>query len=150
VTEVRYLADVSAFASYRAPEVAAVLEPLIAQGRLATCAFLELQILGSIRNPDDYSALARYRRTALVWLPVEDRDLHWALEIQAALRGRDEHLTWWPKLLTAALAERHGLVLLHDDPDLELVAGVTGQSAQHVLPKGRLNQEPPPPRATSG
>jgi len=132
VNTVRYLADVSTFGRYRVPEVAAILEPLMTGGQLATCSHLELQILGSIRNAVDYSNLARYRPAALVWVPTDDHDLHRALDIQAALAAHREHSVPWPKLLTAAIAERHELLLLHDDPGFEVIARVTGQPIQSV------------------
>lgn len=43
-----------------------------------------------------------------------------------------------PDLLIAATAERHGVTLLHYDSDFDLIASVTGQSAEWVVPKGQI------------
>jgi predicted nucleic acid-binding protein len=107
---------------------------MMLQSRLVTCGILELQILDSIRHPIDNYLLARHRRAALTWVPTEDADWHRALAIQAEFAEHREHPTPWPKLITAAVAERHQLVLLHHDPDLALIAKLTGQPAQRVVP----------------
>jgi len=111
-----------------------VLEPLMLQSLLATCGILELQVLAAVRHPIDNYLLARHRRAALTWVPTEDADWHRALAIQATLAKHGEHPTAWPKLITAAVAERHQLALLHHDPDLALIAELTGQPAQRVVP----------------
>jgi predicted nucleic acid-binding protein len=134
-TAVRYLADVSVFAHSRIAAVTAVIEPLMIQRGLATCGVLELQVLGSLRNPVDHPMLARHRRAALAWVSTEDSDLHRALDLQAALTDRAEHTTPWPKLVTAAVAERHQLVLLHHDPDFARIAKLTGQPTECVVPE---------------
>jgi predicted nucleic acid-binding protein len=41
-----------------------------------------------------------------------------------------------PELLIAAAAERRDLVVLHYDHDFELIAEVTGQSTEWVVPRG--------------
>jgi predicted nucleic acid-binding protein len=37
-----------------------------------------------------------------------------------------------PDLLVAAIAERAGLVVLHQDEDFELIAQITGQPAERL------------------
>jgi predicted nucleic acid-binding protein len=39
-------------------------------------------------------------------------------------------------LLIAATAERHGVTVLHYDADYDLIAEVTGQLTQWVVPRG--------------
>ena len=41
-----------------------------------------------------------------------------------------------PDLIIAAVAEDHGLSVLHYNADFELIAAVTGQSVQWVVPRG--------------
>jgi predicted nucleic acid-binding protein len=41
-------------------------------------------------------------------------------------------------LLTAAVAEHHGAVLLHYDPDFEHIAATTGQPQMWVVPRGSM------------
>ncbi len=38
----------------------------------------------------------------------------------------------------AAVAERHGITLLHYDGDFDLIGGVTGQRMQWVVPRGSV------------
>jgi predicted nucleic acid-binding protein len=40
-------------------------------------------------------------------------------------------------LLIAAVAERHGLTLLHYDGDFDTIAEITGQDARWVVPRGQ-------------
>lgn len=42
-------------------------------------------------------------------------------------------------LLTAAVAEHHGAVVLHYDGDFECIATVTGQPHTWIVPRGRIN-----------
>jgi predicted nucleic acid-binding protein len=133
----RYMADTSAFARHRVADVAAVIDPLITRGLLATCGILELALLHPTRNFDDLSSLAYRRRTCLQWLPMEDADIRRALETQAALAQRG-HRVAWPDLVTAAVAERHEVTLLHYAAAYDLIAGLTSQKTQWVVPKGSL------------
>ena len=41
-------------------------------------------------------------------------------------------------LVVAAAAERAGLVLLHYDHDFDLIAAVTGQPTEWVVPRGTV------------
>jgi len=43
-----------------------------------------------------------------------------------------------PDLLIAATAERHGATVLHNDKDYDLIAEVTGQPAEWVVPRGSV------------
>jgi predicted nucleic acid-binding protein len=43
-----------------------------------------------------------------------------------------------PDLLVAAVAEVERLSVLHYDADVELVAGITGQLAEWVVPRGSV------------
>jgi predicted nucleic acid-binding protein len=42
-------------------------------------------------------------------------------------------------LLTAAVAEHHGVVVLHHDPDFEHVAASTGQPHAWIIPCGSVD-----------
>jgi predicted nucleic acid-binding protein len=41
-------------------------------------------------------------------------------------------------LLTAAVAEHHGAVVMHYDTDFEHIAAVTGQLHRWILPRGSI------------
>ncbi len=73
----------------------------------------------------------------LDWLPTPDEVWHRVLEVQTALIGVG---TWravsLPDLVIAATAERHRVTVLHYDGDYDLIAAVTGQSTQWIVPAG--------------
>jgi predicted nucleic acid-binding protein len=43
-----------------------------------------------------------------------------------------------PDLVLGAVAERHGLTLLHYDQDFDSIAEVTGQPAHWIVPRGTV------------
>lgn len=134
----RYLVDTSAFARHQIDPVARVLDPLIERGLVATCGVVEFELLYSARNAEEYADLAEARRNSLEWLPTEDTDLRRGLEVQAALAARGQHRLAFPDLIIAAVAERHRATILHYDSDYELIAEVTGQPAEWVVPRGSV------------
>jgi predicted nucleic acid-binding protein len=133
-----YLADPSAIARDPRSEVAARLDPLVLAGLVATCGVVDLELLQSARGPDEYARIAAIRRASFTWLPTEDVDIRRALETQAALTGPDAPRIAWPDLLTAAVAERHGVTLLHYHAGYDTIAELTGQAVEWVVPKGRV------------
>ena len=133
-----FLADASAIARYRRTQVAVRLDPLVIAGLVATCGVVDLELLAAARGQAEYSKLAAARRASFEWLPTEDLDIRRALETQAALAERGPHRVGWPHLVTAAVAERHGVMLLHYRPDYDLIAEVTGQPVEWVVPRGSL------------
>jgi predicted nucleic acid-binding protein len=135
----RYLADTSAITRFPHTEVAAELGPLVADGVLATCGVIDLELRYSARGSAAYTRIAATRRESFAWLSTEDIDLHRALAIQTELAERGLHRTAWPELLIAAVAERHGVTVLHYDAEYDLIAEITGQSVAWVVPKGSLS-----------
>jgi predicted nucleic acid-binding protein len=135
----RYLADTSAISRFPRTEVANTLGPLVTAGVVATCGAIDLQLLAATRTANDYPTIAATRRASFTWLPTEDADLIRALHTQSALASRGQHRLPWPQLLIAAVAERHQVTLLHYHPDYDLIADITGQPTQWVVPKGSLS-----------
>ena len=73
------------------------------------------------------------------WLSTDDRDLTRALDVQRQLTALGKHRTVpLPDLLIAAIAERHQVTALHYDADFDLIATVTTQPTQWVVPRGSL------------
>ena len=73
------------------------------------------------------------------WLATHDEDWRRALDTQAALwRGGRIRAVGLPDLLIAAVAERERVTVLHYDSDYELIAQVTGQPAQWIVPPGTV------------
>lgn len=135
----RYLADKSALARLTHPDVAARLVPLLEAGLVATCGVVELEVLFSTRNHNAYEAVRADRRTGYEWLPMPDEIWDRALEVQRELsqsgRLRSGEI---PDLLLAATAERHGVAVLHYDGDFDLIARITGQPTEWVVPPGTV------------
>lgn len=136
----RYIVDKSALARWARPPVRSVLLPLIERGLVATCGLIELEVLYSARDRKDYRTIAADRRAAYEWLPTEDVDLRRALEVQAALCEQGlQRAVSLPDLIIAAVAERHGVCVLHYDSDYDFIAQVTGQPTRWVVPQGSIS-----------
>jgi len=135
---VRCLADTSALVRLAWPEVAAVLAPQIQAGTVSTCGVIDLELLSLIRDPADTSELRKHRAAAFPWLATHDDDWHRALAVQTLLAEAGHHPVPWPRLVVAAVAERHLMTLLHYDPTFAHIAKATGQSIEWVVPEGSL------------
>jgi predicted nucleic acid-binding protein len=100
--------------------------------RIATVTLLEIGY--SARDPQDLHA--GLREPPVASMPVEyatpaaeDR----AVEILTVLADRGHHRApSVPDLLIAAIADRAGLVVLHQDKDFDLIAQVTGQPTERL------------------
>ncbi len=135
----RYLADKSALARWHHPPVRTVLAPLVEHGLIATCGITELIVLFTARGRADCGQVAADRRHAYEWLPTEDGDLRRALSVQAELTARDQPgAVSLADLIIAAVAERHGVCVLHYEADYERVAAITGQPTRWVVREGSV------------
>ncbi|HEX2047933.1 MAG TPA: PIN domain-containing protein [Acidimicrobiales bacterium] len=69
--------------------------------------------------------------------PATEGDHRRGLEVQAALAAPGQHRARsLVDALVAAIAEARDLIVLHDDADFELVAGITGQAQEWIVPRG--------------
>lgn len=135
-----HLADTSALARLHRPEVAAVLGPLIEAGSVATCGVIEFEIGWATRNGAEFDQVRADRDAGYEWLATRDADWRRALGVQAALwRGGRVRAAGFTDLLIAAVAEREQVTVLHYDSDFELIAEVTGQPVQWVVPRGSVS-----------
>jgi len=104
------------------------------EGRLAVCESVRLEILRGARSGADAveidAALDRW-----VSLPTDAEAWRLARRTLVQLahlpggRHRGPSLT---DVVVAATAERHGVAVLHDDADFELIAQVTGQPVLRI------------------
>jgi hypothetical protein len=134
-----YLAGTSALARLRYGLVAVVLGPMIEAGLVATCGVVEFELGWATRSGKEFDELRDDRDAGYEWLPIHDEDWRRALDVQAALwRGGQVRAVGFPDLLIAAVAERERVTVLHYDSDFDLIAGVTGQSVQWVVPRGTV------------
>ena len=123
----------------RTPQVRARLEPLILGGVVATCATLDAEALFSARSPAEYERVRADRREAFEYLPTGDDDWQAAFSAQRELARTGRHrAVGIADLLTAVLAGRHRLGLIHYDADFEIAAEVIDVDQRWVAERGTL------------
>jgi predicted nucleic acid-binding protein len=134
-----HLADTSALARLHRPVVAAVLGPLIEAGLVATCGVIEFELGWATRSAAEFDAVRADRQEGYEWLATHDEDWHRALGVQAELwRSGRVRAVGFADLLIAAVAEREQVILVHYDSDYDLIAEVTRQPMQWVVPRGTV------------
>lgn len=82
------------------------------------------------------------RRNRAAWplVPMDKHALDRAVEVQDALAERSQQRgAKIADLLIAAAAELAGLVVLHYDHDFDLIARLTGQPTEWILPAGTVS-----------
>lgn len=135
-----FLIDTSALARLREPAVRAVLAGLIADHSAATCITVDLEAGYSARSAPDVQRTRELRRELYEILPVSETIAERAREVQVRMASRGHHrAAGVVGLLTAAVAEHHGAVVLHYDADFEHIADSTGQPQRWVVPRGTVN-----------
>jgi predicted nucleic acid-binding protein len=140
VSPAAWLVDKSVLARLGRPEVRYVVLPRVQAGRVAITIVTELEVGFSARSAKDYDATRRALLDYLVPILVSPRAEQRAREVQAELVRRGQHrAVSIPDLLVAAVAEVERLSVLHYDADIELVAGITGQQAEWVVPRGSVD-----------
>lgn len=133
-----HLADTSVLTRLASPSVAAAIRPLLERGALARTSMTDLEIGFSARNAKEWHALVDALDLCAP-VAVQASYFERALEVQRALAGAGQRGRKIPDLLIAAAAERHSLTVLHYDGDYELIAGVTGQPVEWVVPAGSVD-----------
>jgi predicted nucleic acid-binding protein len=137
VTPALWLIDNSALARLDRREVVEVLSPRIRQGLLAVSIVTELEIGYSARSTADYRATRASIVDRLIPVAMPPRAEGRAREVQAQLVDRGQHRSaGLADLLIAATAEMEGLTVLHYDADFELIAKITGQPCEWIVPRG--------------
>ena len=134
-----YVADTSALARLRYQSVAAALGPLVEAGLVATCGVIEFELGWATRTTAEFDQLRADRDVGYEWLATHDEDWRRALDVQGTLWRRGQvRAVGFPDLLVAAVAERERVTVLHYDADYDLIAHITGQPAQWIVPRGTV------------
>jgi predicted nucleic acid-binding protein len=134
-----YLIDTSAQARYRHPAVRKVIAGLIVDRAAATCVTVDLEAGYSGRDLTEVQLIAERRRSMYVVLPLSEAIAERARDVQVRMAVRGHHRAAGViDLLTAAVAEHHGAVILHYDADFEHIAAVTGQPQVWIAPRGGI------------
>jgi predicted nucleic acid-binding protein len=134
-----YLIDTSAQARIAHPAVRKIIAGLIADGAAATCVTVDLEAGYSGRDLAGVRLIAERRKDLYVVLPVSEVIAERARDVQIRMAARGHHRAAGViDLITAAVAEHHGAVVLHYDADFEHIAAVTGQPQAWIAPRGEL------------
>ena len=113
-----YLIDTSAHVRSDHLSVRNVIAGLITDRVAATCVTVDLEAGYSGRDLGDVRAIPERRRSLYVTLPISEAIAERAREVQVRMAARGHHRAAGViDLLTAAVAEHHGAVLLHYDAD---------------------------------
>jgi predicted nucleic acid-binding protein len=134
-----YLIDTSAHARSQHAVVRSVIAGLIADHAAATCVTVDLEAGYSGRDLADVRTIAQRRRELYVVLPVSEVIADRARDVQVRMAARGHHRAVGViDLLTAAVAEHYGAVILHYHADFEHVAATTGQPHKWIAHRGTL------------
>jgi predicted nucleic acid-binding protein len=133
-----YIADKSALARMQHPAVATRLAPLLVGGDVATCGVIDLELLFSARTHAEVVAI-RMERAAFPQLAMNQADFERAIDVLDGLARSGHHrAAGISDLLIAAVAERHRLTVLHYDKDFDVIATLTRQRVEWIVPAGTV------------
>lgn len=133
----KYLVDTSVLKRLGRVEVRAVIEPLAGSGQLGRPRICDLEVGYSARNADEWDQLVG-ALDAFDAVETTTAHLRRALQAQRLLAQRSQRGRKIPDLLVAAAAEELDVAVLHYDADFDLIASVTGQRCQWVVPAGTV------------
>jgi predicted nucleic acid-binding protein len=135
-----WLIDKSVLARLEKPEVRQVMLPRLQAGRVAVSIVTELEVGFSARSASGYETMRQTMLDYLIPVFLTPRAEQRAREVQVELIRRGQHrVVSIPDLLVAAVAEVERLSVLHYDADFELVASITGQPVEWLLPRGSID-----------
>jgi predicted nucleic acid-binding protein len=133
-----HLLDTSVLTRLREPTVREAIEPRVQLGQLARAGISDLEIGFSARNDAEWDRLLdAVDAFDLVETTVEH--VRRAKQVQRLLASKQQRGRKLPDLLVAAAAEARGLTVLHYDADFDLIAAVTSQSCEWVVPAGSVD-----------
>jgi predicted nucleic acid-binding protein len=133
-----HLVDTSVISRLGEPTVRAVIDPLTETGQVGRAGITDLEVGYGSRNAREWDQdMADLSVFKLVETTAEH--LQRARQMQRLLASRSQRGRKVPDLLIAAAAEQDYLVLLHYDSDFDLIAKVTGQRCQWVVPAGTID-----------
>ena len=132
-----FLVDTSVVKRLGSSQVRAVVESLAAAGELGRPSICDLEVGYSARNAKEWDQLVG-ALDAFIAVDTSAAHLHRALQVQRLLAERSQRGRKIPDLLVAAAAEELEVVVLHYDADFDLIASVTGQRCQWVVPVGTI------------
>ena len=119
----------------RADEIASSLEA----GRIGACLPFLLEAGYSARSADDHDELIE-ELLALPQVQIEEETERRAIDAQRQLARAGHHRLPPVDLILAAIADRHGIGLLHYDADFDVLGAKTNLRFESVwlAPRGKL------------
>jgi predicted nucleic acid-binding protein len=140
LTPALWLIDKSVLARIHLPPVADAALPRIQAGQVGVALVTELEVGYSARSTANYRTTREDLLDHLVPVPQPLRAEQRARELQAELVNRGQHrAVSVPDLVLAAIADIEQLTILHYDADFDIVAEVTGQDTEWVVPRGSVD-----------
>ena len=133
-----FLLDTSVLKRLGHLDVRMVVEPLARTGQLGRPSICDLEVGYSARNAKEWDRLIG-ALNAFDRIETSAAHLRRALQVQRLLAQRSQRGRKIPDLLIAAAAEQLDLVVLHYDADFDVIASITGQRCQWVVPAGSAN-----------
>jgi hypothetical protein len=133
-----HLLDTSVITRLGRPEVRITVDPLAYSGLLGRAGITDLEVGYGSRNAREWDeAMADLSVFELV--ETTTSHVRRARQVQRALAMHSQRGRKVPDLLIAAAAEEAHLILLHYDNDFDLIAEVTGQACEWVVPPGSID-----------
>ncbi len=133
-----HLVDTSVISRLGDQRVRVVVGPLAEEGRVGRAGITDLEVGYGSRNAREWDQdMADLSVFKLVETTAEH--VQRARQVQRLLASRSQRGRKVPDLLIAAAAEQDRLVLLHYDADFDLIAEVTGQPCEWVVPGGTID-----------
>jgi predicted nucleic acid-binding protein len=133
-----HLAETSVLTRLSIAAVRGALQPFIDAVALARCTLTDLELGFSASSASDWDRLQAVLMT-LTSVEVTPVVISRAKNVQRMLAARGLKGRKVPDLIIAAAAELAGLTVLHYDHDFELIASVTGQPHEWVVPRGSID-----------
>lgn len=139
MTPADWLIDKSVLARLARPNVNDAVWPRIRRGAVGVSILTELEMGHSAQSTSNYLETRQKLVDELIAVPLPCRAEARAREVQAALVESGQHrAVSIPDLLIAATAEVEGLTVLHYDADFDLIASISGQSTEWIVPQGSI------------
>jgi predicted nucleic acid-binding protein len=134
----KYLLETSALTRLGNPAVREAVELSAERGTLGRAGISDLELGFSARNAPEWDRVALgLEAFELVETTVEH--VRRAKQVQRLLASRHQRGRKVPDLLVAATAEANNLTVLHYDADFDLIAGMTGQTCEWIVPSGSVD-----------